>query len=94
MIQFRRSTRRGTPHALFTLVTKCTRVPAMQVRESVFFEIGPDQLIEGMLTAMAAEPAGSPRELFFYEAALSLSYQATDSQGAFARVYEVADKQL
>jgi hypothetical protein len=62
-----------------------------QFRESVFFEIGPDQMIEGMLTAMAAEPAGSARELFFYEAALSLSYYATDSQSAFARVYEVAD---
>jgi hypothetical protein len=60
-------------------------------REAVFFEIGPDQLIEGMLTAMAAEPAGSPRELFFYEAVFSLSYQATDNRGAFARVYEVAD---
>jgi len=60
-------------------------------REAVFFEIGPDQLIEGMLTAMAAEPVGSPRGLFFYEAALSLSYQATKGQYAFARVYEMAD---
>lgn len=60
-------------------------------REAVFFEIGPDQLIEAMLRAMALEPAGSPRELFFYEAALLLSYQATDRQGAFTRVYEVAD---
>jgi hypothetical protein len=32
-----------------------------------------------MLAAMAAEPTGSPRELLFYEAALSLSYQATDT---------------
>ncbi len=60
-------------------------------REASFFEISPDHLIEGMLTAMAGEPAGSPRGLFFYEAAFSLSYQATDSQGAFARVYELAD---
>ena len=60
-------------------------------REAVFFEIGPDQLITGILTAMAAEPAGSPRELFFYEAALSLSYQAANSQDAFARVYEMAN---
>jgi hypothetical protein len=60
-------------------------------REAVFFEIGSDQLIEAMLRAMASEPAGSPRELFFYEVALSLSYQATDSQGTFTRVYEVAD---
>jgi hypothetical protein len=59
-------------------------------REAAFFEIDLDQLIDGMLTAMAAEPASSPRALFFYEAALSLSYQA-ESQGAFARAYEVAD---
>jgi hypothetical protein len=63
----------------------------LQFRETVFFEVGPDQLIEGMLTAMAAEPAGSPRELFFYEAALLLSYHATHSRGAFARLYEMAD---
>jgi hypothetical protein len=60
-------------------------------REAVLFEIGSDQLFEGMLAAMASEPAGSPRELFFYEAAFSLSYQATDSQSAFARVYAMAD---
>jgi hypothetical protein len=60
-------------------------------REAVFFEIGPDQLIEGMLTAMAAEPVCSPRELFFYEAALSLSYAATDGQRAFERLYEMAN---
>jgi hypothetical protein len=60
-------------------------------REAVFFEIGSDQLIEGMLTAMGAEPAGTSRELFFYEAALWLSYQATDGPGVFARVYDVAD---
>ena len=60
-------------------------------REAVFFEISPDQLVEGLLAAMAGEPAGSARELFFYEAALALSYQATDSQGAFERVYAVAD---
>jgi hypothetical protein len=63
----------------------------LRFREAIFFEVSPDQLIEGMLTAMAAEPAGSPRELYFYEAALSLSYQATDSQGAFARIYDMAD---
>ena len=61
-------------------------------REAAFFEIGPDQLIEGMLTAMVAEPAGSARELFFYEAALSLSYQTgDDSARAFDRVYGLAD---
>jgi hypothetical protein len=65
-----------------------------QFREAVLFEIGPDQLIGGMLTAIAAEPAGNERELFFYEAALSLTYQATDSQAAFARVYEVADNRV
>jgi hypothetical protein len=60
-------------------------------REAVFSEISPDQLVEGMVTAMAEEPAGSPRELFFYEAALSLSYHAADSERVFARVYELAD---
>jgi hypothetical protein len=60
-------------------------------REAVFFEIGHEQLIDGMLRAMAAEPAGSPRELFFYEAAFALSYEATDSQRAFDRIYELAD---
>lgn len=60
-------------------------------REAVFFEIGPDRLIAGIITAMATERAGSPSELFFYEAALSLSYQAADSQDAFARVYGLAD---
>jgi hypothetical protein len=39
---------------------------------------------------MAAEPTGSARELFFYEAALALSYQ-TNSQDVFARVYEFAN---
>jgi hypothetical protein len=63
----------------------------LRFREAVFFEISADQLIEGMLTAIAAEPAGSPRALFFYEAAFSLSYQAADAQDSFARVYEVAD---
>ncbi len=63
-------------------------------REAVLFETGPDQLIDGMLTAMAAEPAGSERELFFYEAALSLSYQSTDSQATFTRVYEAADNRV
>jgi hypothetical protein len=60
-------------------------------REAVFFKIGPDQLIEGMLRAMAVEQAGSQRELFFFEAALSLSYQATDGQALFDRVYHLAD---
>lgn len=60
-------------------------------REAVFFEIGPDQLIHGLLDAIATEPAGSQRELLFYEAALLLSYQATDCLGAFARVYAIAD---
>ena len=60
-------------------------------REAVFFEIGPDQIIAGILKAMAAEPASSPRELFYYEAALLLTYQAEDSQVAFARMYELAD---
>jgi hypothetical protein len=63
-------------------------------RQSVFFEIEPDQIIAGMLTTMAAEPAGSARELFFYEAALALSYQATNSQEAFARVYEFANNRV
>ena len=52
-------------------------------REAVLFEIEPDQIIEGMLTALAAEPTGSARELFFYEAALALSYQ-TNSQDVCA----------
>ena len=60
-------------------------------REAVFFEIEPDQIIEGMVAAMAAEPAGSARELFFYNAALALSYQAANRQEAFAQVYEFAD---
>ena len=60
-------------------------------REAVFFEIDLDQLIEGLLDAMAADATGSPRQLFFYEAAFSLSYQAKDSHGAFARVYELAN---
>ena len=49
-------------------------------REAVFLEIGPDHLIEGMLTAMVRRRPAVLRELFFYEAALSLSYHATDSQ--------------
>jgi hypothetical protein len=69
----------------------CRWLKLSRFREAVFFEIGPDQLLEGMLNAMAAEPASSSRELFFYEVALSMSYQTTDSQGAFARVYERAD---
>jgi hypothetical protein len=63
-------------------------------REAVFSEVGPDQLIHQMLIAMAAEPAGSARELFFYEAALALSYQAIDSERAFARVYEFGNDRL
>ena len=59
-------------------------------REAAFFEIEPDEIIEGMLATMAAEPAGSARELFFYKAALALSYQAANRQKAFARVYEFA----
>lgn len=59
-------------------------------REAVFAEIGPDQLIAGLLTAMAEEPAGSARELFFYEAAFSLSYQSGD-QDTFSQIYEMAD---
>jgi hypothetical protein len=63
----------------------------MRFREAVFLEITPNQLIEGMLTAMASETVGSPRELFFYEAAFSLSYQEADGQVHFERLYSLAD---
>ncbi len=62
-----------------------------QFREIVLFEIGPDQLITGMLHAMRGEPSGSERELFFYEAALLLTYQAADSQNLFSKLYNLAD---
>jgi len=60
-------------------------------REAVFFEIGIAQLINGLVDAMAIEPAGCPRELFFYEAAVLMTYQATEGQEAFVRLYEMAD---
>ena len=60
-------------------------------REVVFFEISLDQLIESTLNAMTMEPAGSPRELFLYEAAFQMSYHTANDQTAFVRLHEMAD---
>jgi len=60
-------------------------------QEAVLFEISPDQLMETMLAAMAGEPAGSPREHFFYEAALQQSYHSANSRVAFERIYGMAE---
>lgn len=60
-------------------------------REAVFFEVDFDQFTTAILTAMATEPLGSPRELFFYEAAFSMSYHMKDGSRTFERLYEMGD---
>jgi len=58
-------------------------------RGAFFFEISPDQIIDGMIRSISTGIGA--RDIFFYEAALSLSYQASDPQTSFERVYNFAD---
>jgi len=62
-------------------------------REATFFEISADDLLDYVVRHMRNSPRGSAKEVFLYEAALSLCYQATETKGhvTFDQLYYLAD---
>ena len=62
-------------------------------REATFFEISPDELLDGVIRHLEAAEEGSAKEAFLYEAALSLCHQASEAHGvtAFDELYAMAE---
>jgi hypothetical protein len=62
-------------------------------REAILFELGPDTLAGIAIEAFDAAEAGSGRQLFLYEVALSLSFEIGPPNGVemFERLYLRAD---
>jgi hypothetical protein len=62
-------------------------------RETTFFEIRPDELLDDVIRHLKAADRGSAKQRFLYEAALSLSHQASEAHGraAFEELYDMAE---
>jgi hypothetical protein len=62
-------------------------------REATFFEIPPDELLDNVIRHLRMAESGSAKEIFLYEAALSVSHQASEAHGrtAFEELYEMAE---
>lgn len=62
-------------------------------REATFFEISPGELLDGVIRHLKAADKVSEKEVFLYEAALSLCHQASEPHGlaAFDELYDMAD---
>jgi predicted NACHT family NTPase len=62
-------------------------------REATFFQIPADELLDDVIRHIRKAEPGSAKEIFLYEAALSLSHQASDAhgRGAFEALYEMAE---
>ena len=62
-------------------------------REATYFEISANDLLDDVMRHMKFLARGSKKEIFLYEAALSLCHQAGGSNGraAFEELYDLAD---
>jgi len=83
-------------HFVETLVLDSDRwLTFNRFRDLVFHEASTDMLLEVALEAMGRTPEDVERELFLYELAFALSYNASRAFGApaFDRLYAMADNQ-